>query len=330
MARKQLAGEHEWLASVVADLSDDSLKLVYADWLEERGDDRSHFLRAFVAASRSMDASDFPDAKGLPEEWLELIGYRLVERIAKENQPELKAPALRLARPSLRMKKSPTDDDEIAVRASKIGGLPDLPLGFAWPTGGDCHAIYEYDPGGADCLAGFLAQVNFAEVAGTKAARDLPADGVLSFFCFQDVEDDIPGGSKVKAVYFPDLTALVRTTPPKELTEGNEVMPAQRLTFEETLDLPEIYGGPWSKELKPGPGDHDAVLDHFRRLNGENFLGYAKSAGNGLDPTPSRRSRHLIILLNAADCWLHIQLDQDDLAAHNFDKITLVRVDWAG
>ena len=27
-------GEHHWLVQVVADLADDDLKLVYADWLE--------------------------------------------------------------------------------------------------------------------------------------------------------------------------------------------------------------------------------------------------------------------------------------------------------
>jgi uncharacterized protein (TIGR02996 family) len=74
MTRTLLPGERERLAAVVANLADDATKLVYADWLEERGDDRSHFLRAFVAASRSMNPSDFPRAKRLPEEWLELIG----------------------------------------------------------------------------------------------------------------------------------------------------------------------------------------------------------------------------------------------------------------
>jgi uncharacterized protein (TIGR02996 family) len=328
MARNLLTGECEWLASVVANLSDDSLKLVYADWLEERGDDRASFLRAFVAASRSMEPSDFPDAEGLSEEWLELIGYRLLERIAAKDVPELKAPALRLARPALRMKKTAADDKKIAVGASKIGGQPDLPPGYTWPPGGDCHAIYNDDTGGTDRLAGFLAQVNFAEIADTLAARDLPAAGVLSFFCFQDIENDNPDSIGAKAVFFPDPTALARTAPPKELTEGNGVMPPHRLTFEETLDLPTASDGPWGGELRPDPdADYSKVLGHFRSLNFENLLGYAR-ATSGPDPTPSKRSRHLIVLRNAAECRLHIQLDQDDLAARNFDKITLNWVDF--
>jgi uncharacterized protein (TIGR02996 family) len=326
--QKLLAGEREWLATVVANLADDTSKLVYADWLEERGDERAHFLRAFVAASKSMEPSAFLRAKGLPEEWLELIGYRLLERVATEKLPELKDRVLRLARPALRMKKVAAKDGKIAIGASKIGGLPDLPLGFAWPPGGDCHAIYNDDTGGTEELAGFLAQINFAEIANTQAAKDLPDSGVLSFFCFQDIENDNPDAIGVKAVFFPDPTILVRTKPPRKLTDGNETMPPHRLTFEETLDLPTGFGGPWSKELQADPNaDYDGVLDHFRTLNFQNFLGYAR-ATTGSDPTPSKKSRHLIMLENAAGCRLHIQLSQADLTARKFDKITLNWVDF--
>ena len=38
---------------VVADLSDDTAKLVYADWLDERDDPRGQFLRDSVAAFRA-------------------------------------------------------------------------------------------------------------------------------------------------------------------------------------------------------------------------------------------------------------------------------------
>lgn len=323
-----LTGEREWLTAVLADLSDDVPKLVYADWLEERGDDRSHFVRAFVGAARSMTPSDFPQAGLLSEEWLELIGYRLLERVAAANQPDLKDRVLRLARPALRMKKVKAADPKLPVGASKIGGRPDLPPDFAWPPGGDCHAIYNDDTGGTDRLAGFLAQVNFAEIAETQAARGLPAAGLLSFFCFQDIENDNPDAIGAKAVFFPDPTGLVRTTPPKKLTEGNGTIPPHRLTFEETLDLPSDYRGPWSSELKPDPdADYDAVLDHFRQLNFENMLGYARST-TGDDPTPSRESRHLILLKNAAGCRLHIQISRADLAAGNWGAITLNWVDF--
>ena len=105
-------------------------------------------------------------------------------------------------------------------------------------------------------------------------------------------------------------------------------MPVARLTFDETLDLPERTSGPWDGELQPNPdGDYSAVLDHFRQANFNNVLGYARSTSGG-DPTPSKDDRHLILLENSADCRLHIQIHKDDLAVPDFDKIKLVWVDF--
>src|SRR5262249_9080079 len=152
--------------------------------------------------------------------------------------------------------------------------LPDLPPDFHWPVGEDCRAIYNDDTAGVDRLAGFLAQINFAEIANTQAARDLPKAGGLSFFCFQDIENDNPDVIGAKAGFFPAPAGLVRTEPPGEITQGNDVIPPRRLTFEETLDLPEAHSGPWSGELTPDPNaDYGGVFDHFRKLNFENFLG---------------------------------------------------------
>jgi hypothetical protein len=275
-----------------------------------------------------MDPAAFPRPTWLPEEWLELIGFRLVERLADAGFDELKDPVLRLARPALRMKKGEPGGQPIAARGSKIGGLPDLPPGFPWPRGEECRAIYNDDTVGIDRLAGFLAQVSFAEIADTQAARELPKVGVLSFFCFEDVENDNPDVIGAKAIYFPDPAVLVRTEPPGELTEGNEVIDERHLPFAETLDLPESEGGPWSAELTPDPdADYREVFDYFREVNFENFLGYGR-ATTGFDPTPSKESRHLIVLENAAGARLHIQLGQDDLAARDFDRITLSWVDF--
>jgi uncharacterized protein (TIGR02996 family) len=61
-----LDGEREWITSVVADLLDDDRKLVYADWLEDRGNERSAFLRRYVAALRSMAPMISPRTRGSP------------------------------------------------------------------------------------------------------------------------------------------------------------------------------------------------------------------------------------------------------------------------
>jgi len=325
----RLPGERALLMAVTANLPDDLPKLVYADWLEERGDERSHFLRAFVQAAKTMDYADFRQSiDKLPSEWLSLIGYFLLSEAVFEKVPEVKDRLLRFARPALRMNTSEMADDDITEGCSKIGGLPDLPPGFPWVPGGDCHAIYNDDTGGTDRLAGFVAQVNCAEIAHTIAAKDLPETGLLSFFCFQDMENDKPDSIGVKAIYFPNSSNLVRTEPPKPLTEGNGIIPPLLLTFEETLDLPEDWGGPWESELNPEENKQIGnVLDNIHEVNFDNMLGYGKSTSGG-DPTPHKDSRHLILLANAAGCRLHIQIDQTDLTARNFDKIRLQWVDF--
>jgi|GEM_PF-1141995 len=359
MALMLLDGERDRLAAVVADLGGDAPRLAYADWLESRDPGRARFLRDFVRASASMEPDDFPRAEGLPEEWLELIGFRLLERLADADVPELKDAALRLARPALRIRRSaaasprrdderlrprwmnhalgflrsappikPSDDEggEIAVGASRIGGLPDLPPGFRWPRAADCRAIYIDEVEGGDGPAGFLGQIDLAEIAGTHAARDLPAAGVLSFFCYQGDEDH-PDQIGAKAVFFPDASVLVRTEPPEEPSASNAVMPPRRLGFEETLDLPEYASGPWSGEITPDPRVRHDALDDLLLRNHDNLLGYGR-ATTGDDPTSSKESRHLVILQNAAECWLHIQIGRDALAARDFDRITLCWVDF--
>jgi hypothetical protein len=116
------------------------------------------------------------------------------------------------------------------------------------------------------------------------------------------------------------LGALVRVY----ACEASGAAPVPR----ETPDLPEKYSGPWSDELGPyNEGDHAWVFEHFRSLNFENVLGYARATSGG-DPTPSKQSRHLILLENSVGCRLHIQIHEDDLAARNFDAVTLNWVDF--
>lgn len=318
-------GEREWLTRVVDDLRDEQLKLVYADWLEERGDERAAFLRAFVAATKTMKPTDFPESNEAWKAWAELIGFEIVRRIAEAGCPDFRETALRLARPALRMVTSDVEDDDIPVGASKLFGLPDLPAGVRWPIGDDCKAIYNDDPAGRTEPAGFCGQINLGEIAGTFAGRDLPSSGLLSFFCFQDIENDEPDVIGVRALLLSETSSLERTEPTERLIEGNETVDARGLSFEETLDLPEPYDGPWSDELSNESWEE--VLSGMHELNIENMLGYGR-ATSGCDPTPHRQSRHLILLENPVECRLHVQIHEDDLAAANFDKITLDWVDF--
>jgi uncharacterized protein YwqG len=52
---------------------------------------------------------------------------------------------------------------------SRLGGLPDLPQGFIWPTLNDIPMS-------------FIAQIRLEDIAGFTAAKNLPHVGLLSFF----------------------------------------------------------------------------------------------------------------------------------------------------
>jgi uncharacterized protein (TIGR02996 family) len=76
--------DNAFLRGLDTDPSDDALRLVYADWLDERGDPRGEFLRIAVAlGSSSARDSHFPDLlhrllelrPGVPAAWC-LRAYR--------------------------------------------------------------------------------------------------------------------------------------------------------------------------------------------------------------------------------------------------------------
>ena len=325
-------GERDWLTAVVAAPLDDLKKLVYADWLEERGDPRAAFLRGYVEAAKAMDPAKLPPADGLPEEWLALIGYRITQIIA----PALWEAAFKLARPALRLTETKVKEATLPDGVSKLGGRPDLPPGFAWPTGRDCKATYYGDADDTDRLAGFLGQINLDEIAHTQAAKVLPPTGMLSFFAFQDGEnDDSDAALGAKCLYFPDVAALVRTKPPKALTVANKRMQARRLSFEETLSLPEYpSGGPggskpkWGGLIEIDPIDDNGPYptDGLWRFNSGTFLGYGRSEGGADNEAPGLRN--LVTLTNDSEYNLHMLIKADDLAARNFDALILEWVDY--
>jgi hypothetical protein len=321
-----LIGERVWLVKIVDNLLNHDLKNKYADWLAEQGDERSGFLKDFVSATKSMSDSDFPSSAGIDKEWLELIGFELMKSMAEEECHDFVENIVKLARPALRMNQEFEEDVNIPVGASKIGGLPDLPPNMVWPLGEDCKAIYNDDTKGVKKLAGFLGQINLSEISHAPASKGLPTSGILSFFSFQDIENDNPDVIGV-AAFLSNSDQLKRTSPPGLLSEGNQIIPAKTLLLKETLDLPETYDGPWSDEFGFDTEEFEGFFDHFRNLNFDNILGYGRATTGG-DPTPNKNIRHLILLVNSVGCRLHIQLSEDDLVTQKFDKLMLSWVDF--
>ena len=84
-------------------------------------------------------------------------------------------------------------DFDIPVGASKLGGAPDLPPDFAWPTRRNSERKYQHGVAwrdqevadqrpGADIQLSFIAQLDLASIPVEWIDFDLPRHGLLSFF----------------------------------------------------------------------------------------------------------------------------------------------------
>ena len=82
--------ERGLIQEILSSPESDDARLVYADWLEERGDERGGFIRAelsFAAASTLEDATEgiafFNSTShlSLPTEWVSLVGMKFDLRL---------------------------------------------------------------------------------------------------------------------------------------------------------------------------------------------------------------------------------------------------------
>jgi uncharacterized protein (TIGR02996 family) len=306
-------GEAAMLAAVLANLTDDLPKLVYADWLEERDDPRGVFLREFVHAARSGEK--LPTPKRMSKAWLDLIGCRAVAEVRRCELQLAPDTFLRDARPALTFTSRKAKDASLPVGASKFGGDPDVPPKFRWPR-------YEY--GGP--LA-FLAQFNLAELSVSPVCRELPPAGALSVFYARSGEvfdSSDKGGWKV--YHFPTLTKLIRQPPPSDFVPEDRSTPC-RLVFTEMLSLPDgtdfdldalhtIY----SQSVKSTDLGHQ-LLGLSEWLQGPADWAERKKGGK-------LKYRHLLTLdgdQNAGWAWgdaglLYFGIAADDLKVGRFDR----------
>ena len=59
----------------------------------------------------------------------------------------------------------------------------------------------------------------------------------------------------------------------------------------------------------------------------DNFLGYGRNTTSAY-PILTKEHQYLLLLENAYECRLHLQIHKEDLAAQNFDKLALGWVDF--
>jgi uncharacterized protein (TIGR02996 family) len=319
--------EYGLLAAVLANPADDLPKLVYADWLDERADQRGRFLRQWL--NWRKDGGKLPKPpKGGVKAWRSLLGYDFDAAIVGLDEPPKWADKVRgTMRPCLdvRTKRAKSDKD-IPVGASKVGGYPDRPAGSAWPTTDD-HPM------------AFLAQWNLEELSGSPAASHLPRSGLLSFFIdlqpyIDDEYDDDPPG---RVLYTPDSVPLERLKMPKDLPKECRLKPC-RVAFTERGTLPGID----TVALKAAGVKKMAAVDEYtdfilerRELiktpgHTHQILGHHQPIQN--DPVEDKKEKDWVLLTQFAPdsaCGLDVGdggefyffIRREHLAAAKFDQV---------
>lgn len=302
-------GEADILARVIANLADYDAKLVYADWLDDRGDPRGPLLRDFVQAFRA--GKELPSTKKVPEAWGELVGLKLMGLIAEAGLSHKADQLLALALPAIEYKKAGAGKGPVG--ASRIGGRPDLPPEAEWPE-------YEGEP------LGFLAQINFAELHASPVARELPAGGVLSLFCLRDEERPLNGfgPGTYRALYAPAGTKVKPRDYPDDLAPDARPEVA-RVRFSEALTLPDFKGSSALKALLKSKKDQAKYENvNFNMLGDDHLLGHPAL----LNRPSSKGARHLITL-GDLDGWtdddvMYFLISEADLKRARFDRVKML------
>lgn len=154
-----------------------------------------------------------------------------VLEVIEEHAPDKLKDALRdnLA-PAIALLLEKTDDENIAVGQSKIGGAPDVPPGFEWPTV-EVSRWKFFGREREEKPLGFLAQFDLAELAPFDLNHELPTTGMLSFFYTIDGSSsklfDSNGGYRV--YFWNDNEQLERRTHNK--VEKRNWLPPHSVSF---------------------------------------------------------------------------------------------------
>lgn len=133
-----------------------------------------------------------------------------------------------LAQAAIQLSRRATDDTQLPVGASKLGGAPDLPAGAVWP-------IWQ----GASMS--FVAQIQLGDVRPFDAENRLPANGLLLFFydARQQAYGADPadrGGWQVGMIARGQQ--LQRAAPPADLAVNSRFTPCA-LAFARVTTLPQ-------------------------------------------------------------------------------------------
>ncbi|AIQ50772.1 hypothetical protein R70331_04020 [Paenibacillus sp. FSL R7-0331] len=213
--------------------------------------------------------------------------------------------------PGFYMVPTMTDENEIKLGASKIGGHPDLPSSFQWPSWRN-HPM------------SFVAQINLEEFPMNLVNPEYPSTGILYFFYVYDYElwytDEDYDEDKMNnnvVYYVPETAELVRMKPPAALSE-EQIFKSAILEKKLELTLPdsdylEANGlmnnkedlDRYSLDFKPD------FMDTYEREIGFRFLGHMSALQYGGHPSDE-------IQLFQADSDYEIGMEWDSFGLLHF------------
>ncbi|MBE7120891.1 YwqG family protein [Bacillus cereus] len=118
----------------------------------------------------------------------------------------------------------PKQQEIIAIGSSKMGGVPDLPNTFEYPT-------YKEDP------LRFIAQFNLSDLQNVGMDHNLPKTGMLYFFSIENYFEEDVDPTKAGRVLYYDI-------PVEQLRRADEIQAKYNqcaIAFELTYKLPELF-----------------------------------------------------------------------------------------
>lgn len=238
-----------------------------------------------------------------------------------------------LLQPALRLCPTLTADEQIAIGASKLGGLPDLPVDLQWPS---LRGIPQ----------SFIAQIHLNELQPFAFTHQLPVPGTLWFF--YDAERQTYGENSGDAVgwrvlYHP-TTRLARAHSPSRLPD-KALFRSATLTFRPELTLAqypqrELPHLPWNEQQQQA---YTAIFEQFyhdtdKQAPRHQLLGYPYTLHNDMRSQCQRVTRngtdwHLLLQV-ASDAALHMHwgdpgmlyfwIKETDLQMQRFNRAWMI------
>lgn len=235
---------------------------------------------------------------------------------------------VKATRPSIKIIKNKLEEEQIPLGTSKIGGLPDMPEDWEFPT---------YN----DRSLSFLGQFNLQEVKPYDVDNHFPGSGIL--YVFYDVVEQPWGfeedGGCFKILYFDGDEKELRRKQYPEVTEDYLPLPVFKVSFTTKLTLPEYpediefsnedeesYSEMRQELIQPSDEEGNYEPAHY-------LLGYPFSIQNDVFEEFGLKPEEAVLLLQIdsdeddlellwGDCgMLYFCIDKNSLTNKQFEKV---------